>query len=42
MSNDLVKASDVNIDELKRLGIMLATSGYFETAGNRDAAIAQM
>ena len=42
MSNDIVKASEVNIDELKRLGIMLATSGYFETAGNRDAAIAQM
>lgn len=42
MSNDLVKASDVNIDELKRLGTMLATSGYFETAGNRDTAIAQM
>lgn len=42
MSNDLVKASDVNIDDLKRLGILLATSGYFETAGNRDAAVAQM
>ena len=42
MSNDLVKASDVNIDELKRLGIMLATSGYFETAQKQDQAVAQM
>jgi hypothetical protein len=32
MANEIVKANDmpVHIDELKRLGIMLATSGYFE------------
>ena len=42
MSNDLVKASDVNIDELKRLGIMLATSGYFEANAKADVAVAQM
>lgn len=42
MANELVKASDVNVDELKRLGMMLATSGYFETAQNRDVAVAQM
>ncbi len=42
MSNDLVKASDVNIDELKRFGIMFATSGYFETAQKQDQAVAQI
>jgi hypothetical protein len=42
MSNDLVKASDANIDELKRLGIMLATSGYFEANAKADVAVAQM
>ena len=40
--NDLVKASEVNIDELKRLGIMLATSGYFEANVKADVAVAQM
>ena len=42
MANDLVLASEVNVDELKRIGTMLALSGYFETAQNRDVAVAQM
>ena len=42
MANEMVLASDVNVDELKRIGTMLALSGYFETAQNRDVAVAQM
>lgn len=44
MANELaVRAADVpNMDELKRLGIMLATSGYFDTAAKTDVAVAQM
>ena len=42
MANEMVLASDVNVDELKRIGTMLALSGYFETAQARDIAVAQM
>ena len=42
MANEMVLASDVNVDELKRIGTMLALSGYFETAQARDVAVAQM
>lgn len=42
MANELVLASEVNVDELYRIGKMLALSGYFETAQARDVAVAQM
>ena len=42
MANELVKASDVNVDELYRVGKMLALSGYFDAKGNSDTAIAQI
>jgi len=42
MSNDLVLAADVNVDELGRIGKMLAVSGYFDQDRNIDRAIAQM
>lgn len=42
MSNDIVKASEVNVDELYRVGKMLALSGYFDAKGNSDTAIAQI
>ena len=43
MANELaVRASDVNVDELYRIGKMLALSGYFDAKGNNDMAIAQV
>ena len=43
MANEIIKVNDVpDIDELKRLGIMLATSGYFEANAKADVAVAQM
>lgn len=43
MANEIIRANDVpDIDELKRLGIMLATSGYFEANAKTDVAVAQM
>lgn len=43
MANEIIRANDVpDIDELKRLGIMLATSGYFEANAKADVAVAQM
>ena len=42
MVNEMVLASEVNVDELNRIGTMLAMSGYFETAREKDIAIAQM
>ena len=38
----IVKASDVNVDEIGRIGKMLALSGYFESAQNLEVAVAQM
>lgn len=43
MANEIIRANDMpDIDELKRLGIMLATSGYFEANAKTDVAVAQM
>ena len=43
MANELaVRASDVNVDDLYRVGKMLALSGYFDAKGNSDMAIAQV
>ncbi len=42
MSNELVRVSEVNVDELYRVGKMLALSGYFDAKGNSDTAIAQI
>ena len=42
MANEMVLASDVNVDELKRLGTMLAMSGYFDTPREQNIAVAQM
>ena len=42
MANELVLASGVNVDELYRIGKMLALSGYFDAKGNNDMAIAQI
>ena len=43
MANEIIRANDMpDIDELKRLGIMLATSGYFEANAKADVAVAQM
>ena len=33
---------DVNMDELKRMGMMFALSGFFDTSGPPDVAVAQM
>ena len=41
MANEIVLA-EVNADELNRIGTMLAMSGYFETAREKDIAIAPM
>lgn len=38
----MVLASSVNVDELYRIGKMLALSGYFDAKGNNDTAIAQI
>lgn len=42
MANEIARADMPDIDELKRLGIMLATSGYFEANAKPDVAVAQM
>jgi len=42
MANEMVLASSVNVDELYRIGKMLALSGYFDAKGNNDTAIAQI
>lgn len=42
MANEMVLASGVNVDELYRIGKMLALSGYFDAKGNNDMAIAQI
>ena len=43
MANELaVRAADVNVDDLYRVGKMLALSGYFDAKGNSDMAIAQV
>ena len=41
MSTALV-TQDVNMDELKRMGMMFALSGFFDTNGPQDVAVAQM
>lgn len=40
--NAMVRTSDVNVDDVGRIGKMLALSGYFESANNFDVAVAQM
>lgn len=43
MANELaVRASDVPVDDIYRVGKMLALSGYFDAKGNSDMAIAQV
>ena len=41
MSTALAVA-DVNMDELKRMGMMFALSGFFDTNGPQESAVAQM
>lgn len=41
MSTQLA-AQDVNMDELKRMGMMFALSGFFDTSGPQEVAVAQM
>ena len=40
--NAMVRASDVNVDDIGRIGKMLALSGYFDSANNFEVAVAQM
>jgi len=40
--NAMVKAADINVDDIGRIGKMLAISGYFDGDRNIDVAIAQM
>ncbi len=42
MGNEIVKASDLNLDELQRMAKMLAMSGYFDASQDATVAIAQM
>ena len=43
MANELaVRASDVPVDDIYRVGKMLALSGYFDAKGSSDMAIAQV
>lgn len=42
MTNEIVKHSEMNLDELQRMASMLAQSGYFEADRDRTTAIAQM
>lgn len=42
MANELVRASDVNVDELKRIGALMAQCGYFDKSGSAEQQIAQM
>ena len=41
MANELVRASDINVDELKQIGALLAESGYFNS-DNARASVAQL
>ena len=36
MANELVRASDVNVDELKRIGALMAQCGYFDKSGSAE------
>ena len=40
--NAMVRASDINVDDIGRIGKMLAMSGYFDSANNFEVAVAQM
>jgi len=42
MTNAIVKAEPMNLDDLQRTAKLLAMSGYFEAKGNSDTAIAQI
>ena len=42
MANDIVRAADVDVDQLQVVARLLATSGYFEAAREPNQAIAQM
>jgi len=42
MPNEIVRAADVNVDELKRIGSLMAQCGYFEKTGSIEQQVAQM
>lgn len=42
MGNAIVKASDLNLDELQRMAKMMVASGYFDAAKDPTQAVAQM
>ena len=42
MGNEIVKASDLNLDELQRMAKMMVASGYFDAAKDPTQAVAQM
>ena len=42
MGTEIVRAMDVNVDELQAVAKMLAMSGYFEAANDANKAVAQM
>jgi hypothetical protein len=42
MANEIVRAADVNVDELKRIGALMAQCGYFEKTGTIEQQVAQM
>ena len=42
MSTDLAIREEINVGELKQTAQLLALSGYFETKGNTETAIAQL
>lgn len=42
MTNAIVKAEPMNLDDLQRTAKLLALSGYFDAKGNSEGAIAQL
>lgn len=42
MTNAIVKAEQMNLDDLQRTAKLLALSGYFDAKGNSEGAIAQL
>lgn len=42
MSTEIVRASEINLDELQRIAKMMVVSGYFDAAKDLNTGIAQM
>jgi hypothetical protein len=42
MSTEIIRASEVNLDDLQRMAKMMVTSGYFDAAKDMSQGVAQM